>query len=142
MICILSNTVVLALKWYGIDKSIENVCENLNYVFMGIFLIEAILKLTAFKSNYFKDGWNIFDFSVVILSGVALIIANIPGIGIDMSAQATMLRILRTLRAVRVIKRAKKFQIIVNSMLEALPAMSSLGLLLFLFMFLFSIIGI
>ena len=33
-----------------------------------IFLIEALLKLIAFKLKYFKSGWNIFDFLLVVLS--------------------------------------------------------------------------
>jgi hypothetical protein len=38
-------------------------------------------------------------------------------------------------------KRAKKLQIIAQTVLEAIPAMGSLGVLLLLFLFLFAVIG-
>ena len=46
--------------------------EYLNYVFMVIFTIEAIIKLIALKCDYFRDGWNWFDFIVVIGSLLAV----------------------------------------------------------------------
>jgi len=77
MICILLNTIVLALTWYDQSALAHMVLVNLNYVFMAIFTVEAILKIIAMKSAYFKDGWNVFDFVVVVFTILALIIANI-----------------------------------------------------------------
>lgn len=47
---------------------------------MIIFTIEAIIKLIAQRCLYFKDGWNNFDFTVVVLTLVILII-NWAGVG-------------------------------------------------------------
>jgi voltage-gated sodium channel type V alpha len=109
---------------------------------MAIFTIEAILKIIAMKSAYFKEGWNVFDFIVVICTIVALIVANIPGLKVDLSQQATMMRILRILRLLRMFKRAEKLKIISETIMTALPALASLGALLFLFIFLFTVIGV
>lgn len=114
----------------------------MNYVFMAIFTVEAILKLIAMHGNYFKDGWNIFDFTVVIFTIIALILKSIPGLGIDVSQQTTMVRILRVLRVLRLIKRAEKLKIITETVMVALPALGSLGTLLLLFIFLFTVIGV
>ena len=45
------------------------------------------------------------------------------------------------LRILRIVKRAEKLQIIFETILEAIPAMGSLGMLLLLFLFLFTVIG-
>lgn len=84
----------------------NKVLVNVNYVFMGIFTVEAVLKLIAMKSHYFKDGWNVFDFVVVVMTILALIVANIEALEVDVSQQATMIRILRILRVLRMFKKA------------------------------------
>jgi len=86
--------------------------EVVNYVFMGIFTIEAIIKLIAMKCLYFKDTWNVFDFVVVVLTAVVLALSFIPGNPIDLKMQATLIRVLRILRVLRIIKRLEKLQII------------------------------
>jgi len=108
---------------------------------MGIFSVECIIKLIAMRKTYFKDNWNNFDFVVVMFSSLALLIKATPSLGIDVNAQATIIRILRVLRVLRLIKRAKKLQIIFETIILALPAMGSLGALLLLFVFLFAIVG-
>jgi len=142
IICILLNTLVLACSWYDQSEMIKGVLVNINYVFMAIFTIEAVLKLIAMKQHYFKDGWNCFDFFVVVCTILALIIANIPALQVDVSQQATMIRILRILRVLRMFKRAQKLKIISETIMTSLPALGSLGALLFLFIFLFSVIGV
>ena len=54
--------------------------EILNYVFMGIFTLEAIIKIIALRKQYFKDSWNIFDFIIVAFTLLILIlkVASIP----------------------------------------------------------------
>jgi len=47
MICILANTVVLGFVWYMQSQGIKDVLEVLNYCFMAIFTVEAIVKIIA-----------------------------------------------------------------------------------------------
>lgn len=142
MVCILLNTLVLAVVWYDMSQATEDVLGVLNYIFMIIFTLECVFKLIALKCAYFKDGWNIFDFVVVVGTALVLIISFIPAIGLNLGMQATLVRILRILRVLRIVKRAKKLKIIVETIMEALPALGSLGTLLMLFIFLFTIVGI
>lgn len=142
MACILLNTIVLAVVWYDQPKALDVVLTYLNTVFMLIFTIEAVIKLIAMRAAYFKDGWNIFDFTVVVFTIIALVLAKIPGLDIDLSSQATMIRILRILRALRIVKRWQKLKIISETIMESLPALGSLGALLLLLIFLFAVIGV
>ena len=109
--CIIANTVVLAVKWYMMPDYVVTIVEILNYVFMIIFTVEAILKLFAMRGDYFKDSWNIFDFIVVVLTAVILGISLI-GIGGNLGVTSTILRSLRIGRIFRLVKRAQDLQII------------------------------
>jgi len=142
MFCIVLNTLFLCMAWYDQSLELQNLLVNVNYVFIAIFTLEAIFKLTALRRNYFKDGWNLFDFTVVILTFIALILANFQSLGVNLSQQATMVRILRILRVLRLIKRAKHLKIISETIMASLPALASLGLLLLLMIFLFTVIGV
>ena len=80
MACILLNTVVMAMIWFDEPEALPDVIEILNYVFMTIFTIEAIIKIIALKRHYFKDSWNIFDFTIVAFTLIILLlkVASIP----------------------------------------------------------------
>ena len=56
------------------DPTVEWVMELLNWIFMFIFSAEAAIKLIAMKCDYFANGWNMFDFAVVIGSVVAILL--------------------------------------------------------------------
>ena len=73
LVCILLNTVCLALSWYEQPKSWEMPLTVLNYVFTVIYTVEFIVKVIAFKADYFKEGWNVFDFSIVISAWMGVI---------------------------------------------------------------------
>jgi len=107
MICILLNTLVLAIQWYDMPQGTIDVLTVFNYIFMIIFTLECIIKLIALKCAYFKDQWNIFDFVVVVGTALVTVISWIPAIGLDLGMQATLVRILRILRVLRIVKRAR-----------------------------------
>jgi len=109
---------------------------------MIIFTVEAVIKIVAMQCTYFKESWNIFDFTVVIATLVALIVSMIPGLGIDLGMQVTLVRMLRIMRVLRIIKKVETLQIIFETLLESLPALGSLSTLMMLFFFLFAIIGV
>ena len=83
MLCILLNTIVLALSWYQEPHSVLSFTKNANLVFVAIFTAEAIIKIVAYKCAYFKDPWNIFDFVVVVVTPIVIIISLFPALGID-----------------------------------------------------------
>lgn len=56
------------------DQSIEvsRILHKINVVFIIIFSGECLLKMIALRHYYFTNGWNIFDFIVVILSIIGM----------------------------------------------------------------------
>jgi len=62
-----SSSIFLLMQHYNMTESFINVLVLGNYVFTGIFTMEAILKLFSYNpSAYFADDWNTFDFVVVV----------------------------------------------------------------------------
>ena len=53
--------------------------DQCNIVLMFIFTFECLIKLIALKCSYFRDGWNQFDFLVVVGSNFATIMTKISG---------------------------------------------------------------
>lgn len=141
MLCIMGNTAILAFNWYMQPEYFLGPIEVINYTFMIIFTIEAVVKIIAQRSLYFKDSWNLFDFTVVFFTIVILGI-NWAGVGENLEILGTILRTLRIGRVFRLIKKQEKLQEIFLTLIEAAPAMASLGLLLMLLIFMFSIIGL
>jgi len=73
-ICILANTVVLAMDKYPMEDDYKRGLEISNLVFTILFTFEMILKLIGLGPvGYVRDTFNIFDGTIVILSLVELI---------------------------------------------------------------------
>ena len=111
-----------------------------NITFNIIFIVECIVKIIAMKSQYFMDAWNLFDFTIVVLTQIFLFLNFmnfLPGFG----NTTTVLRALRIGRILRLIKRAQQLQIIFHALIDSIASLGSLGLLLLLFFFMFAVIG-
>ena len=97
-----------------------------NQVFLGIFILEAAIKIIAAAPNvhrYFGDGWNIFDFSIIVVS-------LIPATG----QLATLARLARLLRVLRLISTMPELRLIVATLVRSIPSMAHvLGLMSIIF---------
>lgn len=75
--CIILNIIVLATAWYLDSDTVENAMGIINNIFTGIFTIEAVLKIIAYDKLYFKNGWNVLDFFVLIGTYVQIIVSSV-----------------------------------------------------------------
>jgi hypothetical protein len=74
-VCILLNTIIMCIDWLGCPQYLLDIFEILNYGFTAIFTIEILIKITALGyRGYFGKGWNIFDFIIVAISWITLIL--------------------------------------------------------------------
>uniref|UniRef100_A0A8C7V155 Voltage-dependent L-type calcium channel subunit alpha n=1 Tax=Oncorhynchus mykiss TaxID=8022 RepID=A0A8C7V155_ONCMY len=77
-VLIILNTLCLAIQHYGQSHLFNYAMDVLNMVFTGVFTVEMILKLIAFRPRgYFGDAWNVFDALVVIGSVVDIILSQV-----------------------------------------------------------------
>ncbi|XP_071057932.1 voltage-dependent L-type calcium channel subunit alpha-1C isoform X1 [Pseudochaenichthys georgianus] len=75
---ILLNTICLAMQHHGQTKGFNDAMNILNMLFTGLFTVEMILKLIAFKPrHYFVDAWNTFDALIVVGSIVDIAITEV-----------------------------------------------------------------
>jgi hypothetical protein len=93
--------------------------DVINLVFTAIFTLEAVVKITAYKGRYFATGSNCFDFFIVVVSIIELVIA----LFLDTSALAviTLFRIFRIGRVLRLVKSAKSLRVIFSTFYLSLP---------------------
>ena len=106
-------------------------------VFVGIFTLECILKISAFGFKvYFIEAWNKFDFAIVVMSLIA-IDEDLIAEGINV----TPLRIIRVARLLRMIKASKGLRSLIKTLWLSLPNIVNVGALLFLVLFTFAVAG-
>ncbi len=115
-----------------------------NYMFSLIFVGEMVIKLAALHCNYFKEGWNCFDFFLVAVSIVDLIL-EIVGSGGQSGFNPTILRVLRIFRVarlLRLVRQAKGIRLLLTTLVSSLPSLFNVASLLLLLLFVFAILGV
>ncbi|CAJ1075533.1 sodium channel protein type 4 subunit alpha B [Xyrichtys novacula] len=141
MVLICLNMVTMMVETDEQSAEIELLLYRVNLFFIVIFTAECTLKMIALRQHYFAVGWNIFDFVVVILSIVGLLLADIIEKYFVSPTLFRVIRLARIGRVLRLIRGAKGIRTLLFALMMSLPALFNIGLLLFLIMFIFSIFG-
>ncbi|XP_035471916.2 sodium channel protein type 4 subunit alpha B isoform X2 [Scophthalmus maximus] len=141
MVLICLNMVTMMVETDEQSQEKELLLYWVNLVFIIIFTSECSLKIIALRQHYFAVGWNIFDFVVVILSIVGLLLADIIEKYFVSPTLFRVIRLARIGRVLRLIRGAKGIRTLLFALMMSLPALFNIGLLLFLIMFIFSIFG-
>ena len=69
MSIIIANAIILGFMTSDIiNLYFDKGLFLLDRLFMGIFIVEMALKIYALRANFFKSKWNLFDFTIVIVS--------------------------------------------------------------------------
>ena len=132
--------IVLAGVVAGLETSPAIMAQHgatllaLDKLILGIFIVEALLKMAAHGRQpwrYFADGWNVFDFLIVVL---CLLPVGGPF--------AAVLRLARALRLLRLVSALPKLQLLVGALLKSLSAMGYVSLLLALLFYIYAVAGI
>uniref|UniRef100_A0A8C5GX12 Sodium channel protein n=1 Tax=Gouania willdenowi TaxID=441366 RepID=A0A8C5GX12_GOUWI len=133
-ICIVLNTLFMAMEHYPMTQNFEDVLSVGNLVFTGIFAGEMFAKLVAMDPYYyFQEGWNCFDGFIVTLSLVELGLSDVEG-----------LSVLRSFRLLRVFKLAKSWptlNMLIKIIGNSVGALGNLTLVLAIIVFIFAVVG-
>eukprot|EP00698_Gefionella_okellyi_P003751 TRINITY_DN13490_c0_g1_i1.p1 TRINITY_DN13490_c0_g1~~TRINITY_DN13490_c0_g1_i1.p1 ORF type:complete len:539 (-),score=91.33 TRINITY_DN13490_c0_g1_i1:148-1764(-) len=137
LIVILVNSVVIGLQTNDtISKNAPNVFSALDTTFLTIFVVEIGVKWYHGFLDFWKIGWNVFDFIIVAVSLLGQV---------SFVSSGRVLRIFRVLRAFRTLRSISilnGLQIVVASVIRSLPDMGNVVLLMLLIMFIFSVLGV
>lgn len=107
--------------------------EFLSKLFLFIFVIEAMIKIAAVwprLRDYFADGWNLFDFTVIAVS-------LIPSTG----GLATLARLVRLFRVLRLMSALPELQLIVATLIRSVPGMFNVLALMSIIFYVYGVAG-
>ena len=131
---ILANAVILGVE------TVPAVMEHYHHwvalghqVTLGVFIVEAALKMFAQwprPDRYFRDGWNVFDFSIIVL-------ALVPATG----SFAIIARMARLMRLLRLVSAVQELRLIVATLVRSIPSMLHIVVLMSLMVYVYAIIG-
>ena len=133
------NVVVVAIDYYGIDPETEIILDWISYGCTVFFALELILKVFAFGFfTTFKDGFNLFDLVLVIVS-VFEFFFSFQGTNAISALRA--LRLLRAFRAFRLASRITGVYILLSAIAPSIVPACFVCLLLILVIYIYSIVG-
>nr|XP_055033108.1 sodium channel protein type 4 subunit alpha A isoform X1 [Misgurnus anguillicaudatus]XP_055033109.1 sodium channel protein type 4 subunit alpha A isoform X1 [Misgurnus anguillicaudatus]XP_055033111.1 sodium channel protein type 4 subunit alpha A isoform X1 [Misgurnus anguillicaudatus]XP_055033112.1 sodium channel protein type 4 subunit alpha A isoform X1 [Misgurnus anguillicaudatus] len=141
MVLICLNMVTMMVETDDQSAEKEEILYLINLIFVVVFTGECTLKLLALRQYFFTNGWNVFDFVVVILSIAGLMLSDIIEKYFVSPTLFRVIRLARIGRVLRLIRGAKGIRTLLFALMMSLPALFNIGLLLFLIMFIFSIFG-
>jgi voltage-gated sodium channel len=128
------NAVTLGLETYGsIDAATGRELHLLNDVILGLFVLELALRMAAYADRpreFFRSGWNVFDFVVITASFV-------PGV----RENATLLRLVRLLRIVRAVRLLPDLRVLTVAVGRSVPGVASLAAITLLLVYVYGMVG-
>jgi voltage-gated sodium channel len=131
---IVANAVVLGLDTYeSVDREAGGVLRTLNDVFLGIFVVELAIRIGAYgrrPQDFFKSGWNVFDFVVI---GAAFV----PGL----RENSTLLRLVRLARVLRVVRVLPELRLLITAVGRSLPGLASLTAMALVLLYVYGMVG-
>uniref|UniRef100_A0A3B3WCT9 Voltage-dependent L-type calcium channel subunit alpha n=1 Tax=Poecilia mexicana TaxID=48701 RepID=A0A3B3WCT9_9TELE len=142
---ILLNTICLAMQHHGQTKNFNDAMNILNMLFTGLFTVEMILKLIAFKPrHYFVDAWNTFDALIVVGSIVDIAITEVNGLqNSEENARIsiTFFRLFRVMRLVKLLSRGEGIRTLLWTFIKSFQALPYVALLIVMLFFIYAVIG-
>ena len=133
------NFVAMGFIYRGIPDHELNALNIVNNVFIVVFHVEALTKIIALRMYYFKDSWNKFDFSILVLTDI--LISKILTSSREIAALPIIARALRLGRVVKLIRSSKSLRILIDTIYYLLPSLINITAIIFLMLFIFSVLG-
>ncbi|CAM4577067.1 unnamed protein product [Lepidochelys olivacea] len=141
-VLIMLNTLCLAMQHYGQSKLFNDAMDILNMVFTGVFTVEMVLKLIAFKpKGYFSDAWNAFDSLIVIGSIVDVILSEADNSEDSARISITFFRLFRVMRLVKLLSRGEGIRTLLWTFIKSFQALPYVALLIAMLFFIYAVIG-
>jgi voltage-dependent calcium channel T type alpha-1G len=145
--------ILLLIAFSSVNLALDNPLNNPNstltdylllsdYVLTSLFICEGLLKTISqgFLWNgdgaYMKNGWNIIDFLVVIISVVSITVTG------NKYKFVKIFRLLRILRPLRVVSKNKGLRIGIQALIVAIPRLFNVTIISLLFFIICGIIGV
>jgi voltage-gated sodium channel len=130
---ILLNAISLGLLTMpGLSDGARESLEAFDRLALYVYTAELILRMISYGSRpleFFRRGWNIFDFLIVALSPI-------------FAGQTVVLRLLRLLRLIRIFRFLPEVKVLTISIVRSIPPLLSMSVLIFLALFIYGMAGV
>ncbi|XP_067941552.1 cation channel sperm-associated protein 1-like [Watersipora subatra] len=148
-VAIIINTGLLVLQTFEfIAVRSDWYFTIVDNVFVGIYIMECILKIYVLRLQFFKDYWNILDLLLVLANVISIILplmihslASGQFVALNILKMFKIFRAIRALRVLRAIRFMANLQVIMNTVLQSMHSMGAIVGLMLLFMYMFAVIG-
>ncbi|XP_074861923.1 voltage-dependent L-type calcium channel subunit alpha-1C isoform X6 [Carettochelys insculpta] len=152
-VLILLNTICLAMQHHRQTCDFKDAMNILNMLFTGLFTVEMVLKLIAFKpKHYFCDAWNTFDALIVVGSIVDIAITEVnPAENSHCPSSTngeensrisiTFFRLFRVMRLVKLLSRGEGIRTLLWTFIKSFQALPYVALLIVMLFFIYAVIG-
>lgn len=140
VICV--NAITIGCETLDLPDGMILALSIFDLACLGVYIVEAYLKISAYGNAYFQDGWNIFDFLIVVVSVLVLLLS---ALAIAVQIPVQVLRTIRLFRVVRLFKLLsmfRKLRVIVEAIGRSIPAVLWTCLLLLIVLYVFDVIGV
>lgn len=130
---IIFSSLMIGVRTYELHPTFEVILVALDYAVTLFFVLEISIRMAAEERfrDFFKKGWNIFDFVIVVVSLIPL----------DDSEYALIARMLRLFRVMRLISFIPELRVLVSALITAMPRMGYVALLMFIIFYIYAVIG-
>lgn len=132
---IVLNAIVLGLETSRpLMERYGQVLKLIDHVFLAVFLVELVLRMAACWPrllSFFRGGWNVFDFTIVLLSMLPI-----------HGEFATVGRLVRLLRITRLVSMSPQLRLIVSTMLKSIPSIGHVAVLLGILLYIYGVAGV
>ena len=131
---ILFSSLLVGLNTYNFDDGIFlNTLIGLDYLVTVFFIIEISVRFLAEKNKilFFKDGWNIFDLTIVVSS-------LIPASG----SSVLVLRLLRLAKLLRIISFMPELRFVLEALVDSLKKSFYVLILIFILLYIYGVAGV
>lgn len=133
-VVIILSSMLVGVGTYNIDGKLYAILLGLDLSITVFFVIEILIRFfsEAKKSDFFKDGWNIFD-SIIVISSI------IPA---GAGTSVVVLRLLRLARLLRIISFAPELRFVIESLIESLKQSINVIILIFILLYIYGVAGV
>ena len=130
---IILNAITLGINTYEINNFFKRIVELLDYAITIFFVIEILIRFIGEpkKIDFFKNGWNVFDSIIVLIS-----LIPIPN-----NSSYLLLRLLRIFRVLRIISVVPELKKIIEALIDSIKRVFYVSLLLFIILYVYATIG-
>lgn len=142
LVIISTNALIIFLQgFFSLSSTNGQMLEMTDHFFTTLFIIEAIIKIQSFGAKrYFKEAWNIFDFSLVVIALPSLVILVTPFEMLSLDFLLT-LRILRVFKFFRVLKFIPNIESLLNGVFRAVQSSVLILFAFLIFNFIFAVLS-